>query len=140
MDRRLPRRTWPAGLGAVVVHDGQRIELSEYLGSSTNNIAELTAVLRAVELAPGDKPIVVHTDSQYAIGVLAPAGGADREIDAEQPSQRGGRQVFRRFGEQLRRRPERVEQGRDQRRTTAFGHREHQMSVHPGSVFGSGLR
>jgi ribonuclease HI len=61
----------PAGLGAVVVHGGERVEISEYLGSSTNNIAELTAVLRAVELAPRDQPIVVHTDSQYAIGVLA---------------------------------------------------------------------
>lgn len=61
----------PAGLGAVVVHGGERVEISEYLGSSTNNIAELTAVLRAVELAPRAQPIVVHTDSQYAIGVLA---------------------------------------------------------------------
>jgi ribonuclease HI len=43
----------------------------EYLGEATNNVAELTAILRAVEWIPADaRAIVVHTDSQYAIGVL----------------------------------------------------------------------
>ncbi len=59
----------PAGLGVVVLGEGG-VELSEYLGHATNNIAELTAILRALERVPRDKPIVVHTDSQYAIGVL----------------------------------------------------------------------
>lgn len=59
----------PAGLGVVVLGDGG-VELSEYLGHATNNVAELTAILRALERVPRDKPIVVHTDSQYAIGVL----------------------------------------------------------------------
>ena len=48
-----------------------RTELGEYLGVGTNNIAELTAILRAVEIASADgRTLVVHTDSQYAIGVL----------------------------------------------------------------------
>ncbi len=61
----------PAGLGIVILDGGRRIEVSEYLGEGTNNIAELTAVLRAIEAVgePG-RPIVVHTDSQYTIGVV----------------------------------------------------------------------
>jgi len=61
----------PAGLGVVLIQKGARAELSEYLGTGTNNIAELTAILRALEqLEPTDEPVVVHTDSKYAIGVL----------------------------------------------------------------------
>lgn len=62
----------PAGVGVVVLLPTGRVEISEYLGEGTNNIAELTAVWRAVqEAAALDAPLVVHTDSQYAIGVLS---------------------------------------------------------------------
>jgi ribonuclease HI len=62
----------PAGLGVVLLHGRERRELSEYLGTGTNNIAELTAILRALEAHRGSPlPLVVHTDSQYAIGVLS---------------------------------------------------------------------
>src|SRR5512140_1451189 len=45
----------PAGLGIVVIApDGKMREGYEYLGSATNNIAELTAVLRAVEQTPAE--------------------------------------------------------------------------------------
>jgi ribonuclease HI len=55
----------------VVLDAGAREELGEYLGTGTNNIAELTAVLRALELVEDrSRPLLVHTDSQYAIGVL----------------------------------------------------------------------
>lgn len=61
----------PAGLGVVLIQKGARAELSEYLGTGTNNIAELTAILRALEhLGESTEPVVVHTDSKYAIGVL----------------------------------------------------------------------
>lgn len=61
----------PAGLGIVLVGPDHTVhEGYEYLGTATNNIAELTAVLRAAELVPGGDIAVVHTDSQYAIGVL----------------------------------------------------------------------
>jgi ribonuclease HI len=60
----------PAGVGVVLIDGKQRRELSEYLGTATNNIAELTAIELAVRAAPSDRPIRVHTDSQYAIGVL----------------------------------------------------------------------
>ena len=61
----------PAGLGIVMIGpDGVIAEGFEYLGIATNNIAELTGVLRAAEIVPDGAAAVVHTDSQYAIGVL----------------------------------------------------------------------
>jgi len=61
----------PAGLLGVVVIDGdKRIEISEYLGVGTNNIAELTAILRALEAVDAKSPMTIHTDSKYSIGVL----------------------------------------------------------------------
>jgi ribonuclease HI len=61
----------PAGSGIVLLDGDSRVEMSEYLGIATNNIAELTALLRGLELSPDKKrTIVLHTDSQYSIGVL----------------------------------------------------------------------
>ncbi len=80
----------PMGIGVVVLHDGQRKELGEYLGVGTNNIAELTAIERGLELVAqiakeeakeeaggGDKAVSarmrrvrVYSDSGYAIGLL----------------------------------------------------------------------
>lgn len=62
----------PAGSGVVLVSpEGTMTEGFEFLGMATNNVAELTAILRALEWTPNDAPsLVVHTDSQYSIGVL----------------------------------------------------------------------
>jgi ribonuclease HI len=62
----------PAGSGMVVIRPGGRIDEGyEFLGTSTNNVAELTGILRALEAIPADAPsILIHTDSQYSIGVL----------------------------------------------------------------------
>ena len=61
----------PAGLGVVIVDGEERRELSEYLGNGTNNIAELTAILRAAEALSGrEQPVRMFTDSRYSIGVL----------------------------------------------------------------------
>ncbi|HUT76081.1 MAG TPA: ribonuclease H, partial [Polyangia bacterium] len=63
----------PAGLGYTVIWpDGRRVERGEPLGHGTNNIAELTAILRVLELLADDRerPVVIHSDSEYAIGVL----------------------------------------------------------------------
>jgi ribonuclease HI len=61
----------PAGLGVVMLWDDRRRELSEYLGKGTNNIAELTALLRAAEaLQDTSRPVRIYTDSSYSIGVL----------------------------------------------------------------------
>jgi ribonuclease HI len=62
----------PAGCGVVLVSpEGKVHEGFDFIGESTNNVAELTAIQRAVEWAPAEPTaIVVHTDSQYSIGVL----------------------------------------------------------------------
>jgi ribonuclease HI len=62
----------PAGSGLVVIQPGGRIDEGfAFLGTSTNNVAELTAIQLALEVVPADVPsLLVHTDSQYSIGVL----------------------------------------------------------------------
>jgi ribonuclease HI len=66
----------PMGIGVVVIDGGKRKEHGEYLGSGTNNIAELVAIERgltlAVELTKGDRDrqLRVYSDSSYAIGLL----------------------------------------------------------------------
>jgi ribonuclease HI len=60
----------PMGIGVVVIDDGKRREKGEYLGVGTNNIAELMAIVRALEEVPRDRTIVLHADSSYALGLL----------------------------------------------------------------------
>jgi ribonuclease HI len=62
----------PAGCGVVLVAPGGKMhEGFEYLGEATNNVAELMGIVRALEWTPSSAPtIIVHTDSQYSIGVL----------------------------------------------------------------------
>ncbi len=77
----------PAGAGVVLVSpEGKMHEGLEYLGLATNNVAELTAILRAAEWIPAAAvAAVVHTDSQYAIGVLQKGwkAKANRELVAK---------------------------------------------------------
>ncbi|HZS37509.1 MAG TPA: ribonuclease H [Polyangia bacterium] len=60
----------PMGVGVVILDGKERREVSEFLGHGTNNIAELTAIVRALELCPRDRTVVVHSDSSYALGLL----------------------------------------------------------------------
>lgn len=61
----------PAGLGVFYRHKGDERELSEYLGRGTNNIAELTAILRGVEMVEDPAtPVDILTDSSYCVGLL----------------------------------------------------------------------
>ena len=62
----------PMGIGVVVIDGPARREKGEYLGIGTNNIAELTAIGRGIDLAgDGGRRMRVYTDSSYAIGVLS---------------------------------------------------------------------
>ncbi|MBV8758563.1 MAG: ribonuclease HI [Deltaproteobacteria bacterium] len=62
----------PAGIGVVIVDGDQHHELSEYLGQGTNQIAELTAILRGLqEIRDRSRPVVVYSDSAYSIGLLS---------------------------------------------------------------------
>ena len=64
----------PAGIGVFVERPDEVIEISEYIGSGTNNIAELTAILRALQTLKGeddrDRLIHLYTDSGWSLGVL----------------------------------------------------------------------
>jgi len=65
----------PMGIGIVVIADRQRAERGEYLGTGTNNIAELTAIQRGLELAAEiapdrSRPVRIYSDSSYALGLL----------------------------------------------------------------------
>jgi ribonuclease HI len=74
----------PMGIGVVILRGKERQEIGDYIGEGTNNIAELTAIERAID-ALGDadraREVVIHTDSSYAIGLLA--GGFKAKANAE---------------------------------------------------------
>lgn len=60
------------GIGIVWIYKDKRKELSESIGKSTNNIAELSAVKTSLhKLKIKSIPIRIYTDSQYSIGVLS---------------------------------------------------------------------
>ncbi len=62
----------PAGAGFIVIPPGESPrEGCDWLGIGTNNVAEITAILRAIEAIPKNVAAVIHTDSKYAIGVLS---------------------------------------------------------------------
>ena len=74
----------PMGIGAVILRGSDRRELTAFIGVGTNNIAELTAIERALDAlddADRDGPVLVHADSAYAIGVLSGAYKAKKNID-----------------------------------------------------------
>jgi len=72
----------PAGLGVVIIDGKQRKELSEYLGEGTNNIAELTAILRGLSLVTDrTRPVIVYSDSQYSIGLLTQNWKAKKNVE-----------------------------------------------------------
>ncbi len=63
----------PAGIG-VVLKDGHKtlLEISDYLGKTTNNIAEYAACLRGLTeaLILGAKEVEVHADSELLVKQL----------------------------------------------------------------------
>ncbi len=87
----------PAGLGVVIVGDGagQR-EISEYLGEATNNIAELTAILRGLTaVSDRARPVIVYSDSAYSIGLLTQNWKAKKNVELVQQL----REVTRQFSD-----------------------------------------
>ncbi len=79
----------PMGIGVVLLDrlpraNPPRRELSEGIGRGTNNVAELTAVLRGLEAIHPQhrgRPVVVYSDSTYVIGVLARGWTAKANTD-----------------------------------------------------------
>ncbi len=61
----------PAGIGVLLIYGEKQKKISEYIGESTNNIAELTAIKKALtSLKRLDLPVRIFSDSSYAIGSL----------------------------------------------------------------------
>ncbi len=63
----------PAGVGVVLQRPDEVVEHSEFIGSGTNNIAELTAILRGLQQLreeERDRLIHLYTDSGWSLGVL----------------------------------------------------------------------
>lgn len=87
----------PAGLGVVIVGDGpSQREISEYLGEATNNIAELTAILRGLEsVSDTTRPVLVYSDSAYSIGLLTQSWKAKKNVELVAEL----REVCRRFSD-----------------------------------------
>ncbi|MBL9041102.1 MAG: ribonuclease HI [Myxococcales bacterium] len=81
----------PMGIGVVILDPSGaegaplRREAGEYLGTGTNNIAELTAILRGLQLTARDRAVVIYTDSSYSIGILSLGwkAKANQELVAE---------------------------------------------------------
>jgi len=73
----------PAGLGVVILGDGSgQREISEYLGEGTNNIAELTAILRGLQaVSDRARPVIVYSDSAYSIGLLTQRWKAKKNVE-----------------------------------------------------------
>ena len=75
----------PAGIGVVLLCGTYRKEISEYIGEGTSNIAEVTAVIRALSsIRDRTRAVIVRSDSKYTIGVLAQnwKAKANRELIA----------------------------------------------------------
>ena len=61
----------PAGIGVLLRYGKHKKEISEYIGTATNNIAELKAILAGLTAVKDPaKPVRLFTDSQYAFGLL----------------------------------------------------------------------
>lgn len=61
----------PCGYGLLVREGETYREISEYLGTGTNNIAELTAIgVALATIEDKSAPVRIYTDSSYSIGVL----------------------------------------------------------------------
>jgi len=62
----------PSGIGVVMCHGEQRREISEPIGWTTNNVAELRAIQAGLMAVRKRRlPVRLYTDSSYAYGLLS---------------------------------------------------------------------
>lgn len=74
----------PSGSGVVMIYGKYVKTISYSIGSSTNNRAELTAILKAlqnIKEAKRHMPITIYTDSRYCIGVCTKTMKANKNLD-----------------------------------------------------------
>lgn len=71
----------PAGIGVVMRYQDNLKEISRYIGKGTNNIAELEAIKAGLSAVKNRKlPVIVFTDSSYALGLLTKGWKAKQNI------------------------------------------------------------
>jgi ribonuclease HI len=71
----------PSGIGIFMRYGKHEREISRYIGNSTNNIAELTAIETALkEVKRTDLPVRIYTDSSYACGLLINGWKAKKNV------------------------------------------------------------
>lgn len=72
----------PAAWGVVAKRNGEYTEIAGSLPKTTNNRAELTAILKALAMLtqPGDT-VTIHTDSTYCIRILTGRWAAKKNQD-----------------------------------------------------------
>ncbi|MEJ5226746.1 ribonuclease HI family protein [Thermodesulfovibrio sp.] len=58
-----------AGIGCLLIYDNERVEVSEYIGKTTNNVAEYTALIRGLQeaLRVGISSIEIFLDSELIV-------------------------------------------------------------------------
>ncbi len=58
-----------AGIGCLIILDNKKIEISEYIGRTTNNVAEYTALIKGLEEALKQKvqEIEIFSDSELLV-------------------------------------------------------------------------
>jgi len=58
-----------SGIGVVLLHDDRTYEISEHIGTATNNIAEYTALLRGLSRAKslGIERLKINLDSELIV-------------------------------------------------------------------------
>ncbi len=58
-----------AGIGCLILYNGNEIKISEYIGKTTNNVAEYTALSRGLEesLKAGITEIEIFSDSELLV-------------------------------------------------------------------------
>ncbi len=72
----------PAGIGVVLRHRDRVREISAYIGKTTNNVAELEAIRRALKaIRRRDLPVRLYTDSSYALGLLSRGWKARKNVE-----------------------------------------------------------
>lgn len=72
----------PAGIGILLISGKHMKKVYKYLGESTNNIAELTAILEALKLIKDpNREIELFTDSAYCIGLFTKGWKAKKNTE-----------------------------------------------------------
>ena len=72
----------PGGWAVLIAEKGHKNTIySGGLPSTTNNRAELTAIIEGLKRVDGNRVIRIRTDSSYVITVLTPGGNPRKNLD-----------------------------------------------------------